>query len=98
MNFEDKLKQCLKDANGVFENIVWSTMRGQMLTLGTMTNDHVANSRHYHKHLAEVGRVAPEIYIDIEGCIFNQKLMERVIDSRKVAGSWDIDQSDFRLE
>lgn len=97
MNFEAKLNELIKAAGGVLNDIKWGSMRGQMHTLGTMTDEHLANSRHYHKHMAEVARVAPELFIDIEGCKFCQFLMEKAIDFRKAAGVWSIDVNDFRM-
>lgn len=97
MDFEQKLAELLERAGGVLDDVKWGTMRGQLLTLGTMTDEHLANSRHYHKHLAEVARVAPEVRVDYDECKFRQFLMEQAINSRKAAGTWTIDQQDFRL-
>ena len=97
MDFERKLADLVADANGVFTDIKWGTMRGAVFTLGTMSNDHVANSRHYHKHMAEVARVTPELNIPVDDCKFNQYLMSAVIAVRRVTGTWDIDEKDFRL-
>ena len=97
MDFEAQLDSLLKSANGVFENIRWSTMSGSMLTLGTMTDDHVANSRYYHKHLAEVARVAPELRVDVNQCLVNMRLMDMIIVRRQHAKEWSIDAYDFRL-
>ena len=97
MDFEQKLAKLLERAGGVLDDVKWGTMRGQQLTLGTMTDDHLANSRHYHKHLAEVARVAPEVRVEYDECKFRQFLMEQAINSRKAAGTWTIDQQDFRL-
>jgi hypothetical protein len=97
MNFETKLNEMIERAGGVLGDIPWGSMRGQMHTLGTMTDEHLANSRHYHKHMAEVARVAPELFIDVEGCKFCQFLMEKAIDARKAMGSWTIPADDFRM-
>jgi hypothetical protein len=98
MDFEQELNQLVAAAGGSFDNIKWKTMHGQMFTLGTMTDDHVANSRHYHKHMAEVARVAPELGIAPSECLFVQYLMERVIERRKESLLWgDISAEDFRM-
>ena len=97
MNHAYILEDLIKAAGGVLDNVKWGTMRGAVLTLGTMSNDHLANSRHYHKHMAEVARVAPEFRINPEDCEFNQFLMETVIAARQTAGTWDIDEKDFRV-
>lgn len=98
MDFEDKVNELIADAGGNFDNIRWATMRGQKFTLGTMTNDHLANSRYYHKHMAEVARVAPELGIDSSDCLFVQYLMERAIERRKESLLWgDISAKDFRV-
>lgn len=97
MNFETEFAKLLDIANGNLNDIKWGTMRGQLLTLGTMSDDHLANSRYYHKHLAEVARVAPEIHVNSKDCLFNQFLMEQAINSRKAAGTWSVDADDFRM-
>lgn len=97
MDFEAKFAKLLDVADGKLDDIRWGTMRGQLLTLGTMTDEHLANSRYYHKHLAEVARVAPEIHVDSEDCRFNQFLMEQAINSRKAAGTWSVGTDDFRM-
>ena len=97
MDYEQKLAELLERAGGVLDDVKWGTMRGQLLTLGTMTDDHLANSRHYHKHLAEVARVAPEIHVEYDECKFRQFLMEQAINSRKAAGTWTVPADDFRL-
>lgn len=97
MDFELEFKKYVAAAGGVFENVKWSTMRGSVLTIGTMSNDHLANSLHYHKHLAEVAKVSPEMGIDYIACKFNEFLMGKAILVRQVSGSWDIDAQDFRL-
>lgn len=97
-NFENMLAELIANANGVFEDIKWVTMRGQVFTLGTMSDDHLANSRHYHKHMAEVARVAPELNIAPTDCLFVQYLMERAIERRKSSLIWgDISADDFRV-
>lgn len=96
-NHSERLAVLIEQANGVFDNIPWGTMRGQMLTLGTMADDYVANSLHYHKHLAEVARVAPEARINYQECKFCQFLMETVIESRVYRGEWTIPADDFRM-
>ena len=97
MNFELKLADLIENTNGVFDDIKWGSMRGSMHTLGTMTDDHLANSRYYHKHMAEVARVAYELNISITECKFNQYLMEAAITKRKLANTWSIDVDDFRV-
>lgn len=97
MDFDAKFAKLLDVADGKLDDIRWGTMRGQLLTLGTMTDEHLANSRYYHKHLAEVARVAPEIHVDSEDCRFNQFLMEQAINSRKAAGTWSVGTDDFRM-
>jgi hypothetical protein len=97
MDFEAKFAKLLDVADGKLDDIRWGTMRGQLLTLGTMTDEHLANSRYYHKHLAEVARVAPDIHVDSEDCRFNQFLMEQAINSRKAAGTWSVGTDDFRM-
>ena len=97
MDFNSKLVAYLVKAGGNLNDIKWVTMNGRIFTLGTTSNDHLANSRHYHKHLAEVGRVSPEMNIDYGACKFNQHLMEVVIKSRMKIGLWDISEDDFRL-
>ena len=97
MDFEQKLADLVTNAGGVFNDIKWGTMRSAMFTLGTMSNDHLANSRHYHKHMAEVARVAPELNVPVVDCKFNQYLMEAAIALRQAANTWDIDEKDFRL-
>lgn len=97
MDFAERLNKLLTAANGKLEDVKWGTMRGQLLTLGTMSDDHLANSRYYHKHLAEVARVAPEIRVDSEDCRFSQYLMEQAILSRKSAGVWTVPENDFRM-
>lgn len=96
MNFEDKLNKMIEQA-GSLGDIKWGSMRGQLHTLGTMTDDHLANSRYYHEHIAEVARVAPELRLDYEECKFAQYMMERVIDARKTANAWTISADDFRM-
>ncbi len=97
MDFDERLRKLLTAANGKLEDVKWGTMRGQLLTLGTMSDDHLANSRYYHKHLAEVARVAPEIHINSEDCRFNQYLMDQAINSRKATGVWTVPENDFRM-
>jgi hypothetical protein len=97
MDFVERLNRLLEPVNGKLEDVKWGTMRGQLLTLGTMTDDHLANSRHYHKHLAEVARVAPEIRVEYDECKFSQFLMDQAINSRKAAGAWTVPEDDFRL-
>lgn len=97
MDFEQRLAKLLAGSDGVLDDVKWGTMRGQLLTLGTMTDDHLANSRYYHKHLAEVARVSPEIRVESEECKFNQFLMEQAIHSRKAQGTWTVPEDDFRL-
>lgn len=97
MDFENQLTEMITRANGVFENISWGTMRGAVFTFGTMTDDHVANSRHYHKHMAEVAAVAPELRISVNDCKLNQWLMEQIIARRKSADNWSVDEQDFRM-
>lgn len=98
MDFDSQVDELIANAGGNFDDIKWGTMRGQTFTLGTMTNDHLANSRYYHKHMAEVARVAPELGIDPFDCLFVQYLMERAIEQRKSSLLWsDISEEDFRL-
>ena len=97
MMFKTALENGLVQANGVFEDIPWITMNGAKYTFGTMTDEHVANSRHYHKHMAEVARVAPELRIDVETCINYMKFMDMIIDRRIAANIWTMNASDFRL-
>lgn len=97
MDFELELEKYLTRAGGIFENIKWSTMRGSVFTIGTMSNDHLANSLHYHKHMAEVAKVAPELNINYDDCKFNEFIMGKAILLRQAAGSWDIDPQDFRV-
>jgi len=97
MSIEDKLNKVIEQAGGVLNDVVWGSMRGRVHTLGTMTDDHLANSRHYHKHMAEVARVAPELSLNFEECKLCQFLMEKAIDYRKNAGEWTIPTDDFRM-
>lgn len=96
-NHMERLADMMGRAGGVFDNIPWGTMRGQMFTLGTMTDDHVANSLHYHKHIAEVARVAPEFQLDYDECKFCQFLMETIVETRITRGAWTIPSDDFRM-
>lgn len=97
MDFERRLDKMIEQAGGSLGDIKWGSMRGQLHTLGTMTDDHLANSRYYHMHIAEVARVAPELRLDYEECKFAQYMMERVIDARKAASIWTVAADDFRM-
>lgn len=53
MTHEERLEGLIKE-HGTFENIVWGTMYGDMKTFGSMTDNHVENSRLHHYGMTHV--------------------------------------------
>lgn len=96
MDFDSFFNALLRSVDGNPNKIVGTYFGGQRITLGNMDDEHVVNSRYYHKHLAEVAKVAPNQFV-YEDHKNNQLLMEEVISWRKAEGSWTIQDSDFRM-
>jgi hypothetical protein len=59
MTNEERLA-IMVDAFGSLQDIPWGTMYGQIMTLGTMTDEHVDNCIQYHQGLVMIAEVTPE--------------------------------------
>lgn len=60
MTNEERLASMVAEY-GSLQDIPWGTMYGQIMTLGTMTDEHVDNCIKYHQGLAMMAEVTPEL-------------------------------------